>query len=238
MRRTVKSHYHERNQAHGSDKLPRLRADARRNRDQIVMTAREIFAEHGPSAPLEDISQQAGVGIGTLYRHFPDRQSLLRAVVLDVLTRVAHEAGIALTEESDAFQALARYMHRALDLRIGVVMPALVSQISLEDAELNRMRVAVTTPVQQIIDNAQAKGMLRADVTFGDIGTLIIRLARPLPRDIPRDVDTHLAHRHLDLILAGLRANDGNSAAHLSGPALTLADLQAIAIHPEREVKG
>jgi AcrR family transcriptional regulator len=55
-----------------------------------------IFADHGPGAPLEEIAQRAGVGIGTLYRRFPNRQSLLRAVALDVLARVAQEARLAL----------------------------------------------------------------------------------------------------------------------------------------------
>src|SRR6059058_3759513 len=93
---------------------PRMRADARRNRDQILVAARDIFADHGPGAPLEEIARRAGVGIGTLYRRFPDRPSLLRAVALDMLSRVAQEAQLALAEEPNAFQALARYMHRAL----------------------------------------------------------------------------------------------------------------------------
>src|SRR6266566_9649705 len=88
-----------------SGEAPRMRADARRNRDQILIAARDIFADHGPGAPLEEIARRAGVGIGTLYRRFPDRQSLLRAVALDTLGRVAQEGRLALAEEPGAFRA-------------------------------------------------------------------------------------------------------------------------------------
>src|SRR5512133_1407 len=84
-----------------------LRRDARRNRDQILATARDVFLDRGPDAPLDEIARRAGVGNATLYRRFPDRQSLLHAVVLDVFHTVGHEAQLALAEEPDAFGALA-----------------------------------------------------------------------------------------------------------------------------------
>jgi AcrR family transcriptional regulator len=207
---------------------PRMRADARRNRDQLLVAARDVFAEQGPGTPLEEIARRAGVGIGTLYRRFPDRPSLLRAAALDILGRVAQEARLALAEESDAFQALARYMHRALDLRIGVVMPALANQLPIEDAELLGAREQASTPIQATIDRAQADETLRPDVAFADIGLLIVRLARPLPGPFPRALDDRLAHRHLDLLIDGLRAADDRPAP-LPGPAMTLADLRATA---------
>src|SRR4051794_32627452 len=87
-----------------------LRADARRNREQLLEAARDVFVEHGPNAPLDEIARRAGVGIATLYRRFPDRESLMRAVVLDVLARVGHQARLAQAEEPDALAALIRYM--------------------------------------------------------------------------------------------------------------------------------
>jgi AcrR family transcriptional regulator len=226
MARTPDQHDEEQTPA------PRLRADARRNRAQILAAARELFADHGSGAPLEEVAQRAGVGIGTLYRHFPDRQALMRAVAVDVLAQVAHEARLALAAELDAFQALARYMHRALDLHIGAVMPALVSQIPREDAELHQARAELTALVQQMIDRAQAEGALRPEIVFGDIGMLIIRLSRPLPQPISRELDARLAHRHLDLLLDGLRAAGDSAAARLPEPALSLADLQTLSGDP------
>src|SRR5712691_799585 len=117
-----------------------LRADARRNLEHVLAAAREVFVEQGADAPLDEIARRAGVGIATLYRRFPDREALVRAVALDVLARTAHEARSAEAEEADPFDGLARYMHRALDLRISAVMPALLGRISFEDEELRVAR--------------------------------------------------------------------------------------------------
>jgi AcrR family transcriptional regulator len=213
-----------------------LRADARRNRDQLLMAARDVFVEEGPDAPLEDIARRAGVGIATLYRRFPDRSSLMRAVVLDVLGRTAHEARLALAEEPDAFQALIRYMHRAVDLRVAAVIPALLGQLSLDDEEMLRARAEASRPLQAIIDAAHSAGILRPEVTFGDIGLLVIRFSRPLPGGFPRALNDRLAHRHLDLLTTGLREIDTADAKVLGGPALTLQDLRALS--PEASDSG
>lgn len=205
----------------------RLRADARRNLDRILDAAREAFLEQGFDAPLDEIARRAGVGIATLYRRFPDRQALARGVALDVWRRVAHEARLALAEEPTAFQALARYMHRALDLGVGAVMPLLVGRANLDD-EMRHARDQSVEPVQRMVAAAQAEGTLRADVAFGDTGLLLIRLNRPLPGPFPRSLDQAIAHRHLDLLLAGLHANGGQPGP-LTGPALSLEDLRAIA---------
>ena len=204
-----------------------LRADARRNREQVLAAARDVFVERGPGAPLDEIARRAGVGIATLYRRFPDRESLMRAVVLDALDRVGHQARLARAEEPDALAALVRYMHRALDLRVAAVIPTLLGQLSLEDAEMQRARQAAADPIDEIVDAAHAEGSLRPDVTFGDIGLMIVRISRPLPGPFPGHVNDELAHRHLDLFVRGL-ATVGTPAERLSGPSLTLEDLRAI----------
>ena len=204
-----------------------MRADARRNRERLLAAARDVFVDQGPDAPLDAISAAAEVGIGTLYRRFPDRRALVRAVVLDVLGLAAEEAKLALTEEPDAFQALARYLHRALDLRISAMMPALLGHIPLEDEEIASIRTHSWGLFQQLVDRAHAAGTLRSDATFADVGMLLVRLARPLPGPIPRDLDNQLAHRHLELLLDGLRADRAEPAAPLPEPALTVADLLA-----------
>ena len=190
-----------------------MRADARRNRERLLAAARDVFVDQGPDAPLDAISAAAQVGIGTLYRRFPDRRALIRAVALDVLGLAAEEARLALTEEPDAFQALARYLHRALDLRISAVMPALLDHIPPDDEEIALIRTHSWGLFQHLIDRAHAAGTLRADATFADIGLLLVRLARPLPGPIPRDLDNRLAHRHLELLLDGLRTDRAEPAA-------------------------
>ena len=204
-----------------------MRADARRNRERLLAAARDVFVDHGPDAPLDVIAAAAEVGIGTLYRRFPDRRAVVRAVVLDVLGLAAEEARLALAEEPDAFQALARYLHRALDLRISAVMPALLNHIPSDDEEIASIRTRSWELFQQLVDRAHAAGTLRPDATFADIGMLLVRLARPLPGPLPRDLDNTLAHRHLELLLGALRAGHVAPAAPLPGPALTVADLRA-----------
>lgn len=204
----------------------RLRADAMRHRDLLLAAARDVFVERGADAALDEVARRAGVGIATLYRRFPDRQALQRAVALDVLERAARAAESAEAGETDALTALGRYMHAALDLRISAVMPALLGSISfVDDATILAARERAVQPVLRMLEAGQAAGELRDDVAFADIGTLLVRLSRPLPGPIPPDVDWSLAHRHVDLFLDALRT------AHtpLPGPALSLGDLQAIA---------
>jgi AcrR family transcriptional regulator len=204
-----------------------LRADARQNRDRILAAARDVFVELGPAAPLEEISRRAGTGIATLYRRFPDRQALMRAVVLDALAGSADAARRAAADEADPFAALAAYMHRVLDIRTAAVIPALLEAIPLDDWEVRAVREESSRLVQALVDNAHRAGTLRADVTFVDIGMLVVRLSRPLPGRVTRDLDNRLAHRHLDLLINGLRAIP-DPAAVIGGPGLTLADLQAL----------
>jgi AcrR family transcriptional regulator len=206
-----------------------MRADARRNRERILAAACDVFVELGSGAPLDEVARRAGVGIATLYRRFPDRQSLIDATVIDVLTRTAHEARLALAEEPDGFRALARYMHRAIDLRISAVIPALLGAISFEADEFVRARRESVEPFQAIIDAAHSEGTLRADVTSADIGLMVVRLSRALPGEFPRDTDISLAHRHLDIVIDGLRAPANGPRSSLSGPALALTDLQSMA---------
>jgi AcrR family transcriptional regulator len=202
-----------------------LRADARQNRERILAAARDVFVEQGAGAPLEEISRRAGTGIATLYRRFPDRHALMRAVVVDSLTRTLAEARQAAEEEPDPFRALTRYMHRALDIRVAAVIPQLLDEISMEDAEMRAVSEPGVKIIEELIDAAQRDGTLRKDVTFADIGTLIVRLSRPLPGTFPREVNDQLGHRHLDLLINGLRAKPDDSAV-IEGPAMSRDELR------------
>jgi AcrR family transcriptional regulator len=204
-----------------------LRADARDNRERLLDAARDVFIECGPRAPLDEIARRAGSGIATLYRRFPERRALMRAVVLDALRRTAEEARQAADEEPDPFRALVRYMHRVIAVRIAAVIPALLGEISLDDEEIVRAREAVSAPVEALVEAAQRAGTLRPDVTSADIGMLTVRMSRPLAGGFSRETNTSLSHRHLDLLVDGLRAA-GQPHAPLSGPAMTLDDLRQL----------
>jgi len=97
-----------------------------------------------------------------------------------------------------------------------------------------QLRTAAVAPVEAIIDGAHEEGSLRADVTFADISLLIIRLSHPLPGAFSRELDDGLAHRHLNLVIDGLRGTGGTST--LDGPALSLDDLRTFG--PEDPASG
>src|SRR5215469_6721374 len=211
------------------DDAPRrpLRADARENRRRLIEAARDVLIERGPAAPLEEIARRAGTGIATLYRHFPDRQALIRDVILDALQRTADEARQAAAEEPDPFRALARYMHRAIDVRTAAVIPALLAEAPFDDEQIRQARQTGAALLEALADAAHRAGTLRADVTPADIGLLIVRLSRPLPGGFPPETNNSLSHRHLDLLIDGLRAA-ARQPAQLGGPALTLTDLRQL----------
>jgi AcrR family transcriptional regulator len=184
-----------------------MRADARRNQEQILLAARDMIAERGADVPLDDIARRAGVGSGTLYRRFPDRAALLHAVALDALTRTAQAARTAAEQESEPFEALARYLREALELRVSAVMPALLGIVDPQgDPELAVPRAEGMRIVEGIMAAARDAGTLPADVTFLDIGMMLVRIARPLPGARPAEENHALARRHLELFIRGLRA--------------------------------
>ena len=199
-----------------------LRADARRNHATLLQSARDLYVERGPDVPLDEIARRAGVGIGTLYRRFTDRQELMIAVVLDALEHTANAAEQAAREHREPFAALAAYMHAVIDVRTPAVIPALLGRLDLEAEDLAVARNRSAAAAQALIDAAHADGSLRADATFGDIGLMLVRIARPLPGNFPAEEQSQLAHRHVDLVLAALASPGGGD---LAGPALERRDL-------------
>jgi hypothetical protein len=129
-------------------------------------------------------------------------------------------ARLALADEPDAFEALARYMQRAL----GTVMPGLIGLVDADD-EVATVRDNLAAAARELVDRAHAAGTLRSDVAEGDIGTMLIRLSRQLQTPLPPELDRVLAHRHLDVLLDGLRV-PRHVQRTLSGPAVTFADLR------------
>lgn len=215
---------------YGSSAQATLRADARLNRERILVAARDAFVERGADVPLEEVASRAGVGIATLYRRFPDRQALQRAVAFDALSRVAEEARAAIEEEPDAFSALTRYMRRALALQVSAVVPALLAAVELDDEVFDPLRMESAALLQRMIERAQADGTLRPGIAFGDIALLLVRLSRPLPGTIDRALDLEMAQRHLTVLIDGLRSDRATDS--LTGTELTLDMLRSLPREP------
>lgn len=182
-----------------------------------------MVIESGPGAPLDAVARRAGVGIATLYRRFPDRGALLTAVARDALESSRDAALAALDadppENGDRLDTLASFLHRLLDLRVSAVMPQLIELDDLDEQAIAEMRESSAAAMERLIALAHEDGSLPKEVTFGDVGTLMVRLSRPLPGGLDRDADNDLAHRHLDLALAGMRtgvlASTGRSRQEL-----------------------
>ena len=178
-----------------------MRADARRNRRRLLDAAVAVILEVGGAPSRDAIAQRAGVGIGTLYRHFPDQQALLRAVVLDVLDRTIRLGEAALAESSDGGEALRRYLHDAIDAGLGVVN---VVHPMLDDTAWPERRAAAGEVLERLVDAARSDGAVVVDVTASDVAIASIRFCRPLAIGLDPADDRAIAHRDLDTFLDGL----------------------------------
>ncbi|MFE6867476.1 TetR/AcrR family transcriptional regulator [Kitasatospora sp. NPDC057692] len=204
-----------------------MRADAERSRRRILDAACEVFLERGPDAPLDAVVRRAGIGAGTLYRRFPDRTALVRALVTDLLGRLAEAAGEARAAEPDPYRALRRFAHAAADLRMGAAIVVLLERLAA-DADLVAVRSRAVAEVEALLRAAQDTGQLRTDVGMGDLVLLCVRVSRPLPGGLAAlDADGTLVHRHLDLALAGLRPGGGDDEG--AGGVVPLSFEQVIA---------
>ncbi|MEO3755151.1 TetR/AcrR family transcriptional regulator [Streptomyces sp. B6B3] len=202
---------------------PRLRADAVRNRERILDAANEAFVAEGGEVPLDEIARRAGVGNATLYRHFPDRKSLLFHVLLYVNHRITERARRLLEGDHDPFEALSEAMLSTADDCLGALCIELLdSGVDREHPELVASRERVFSITQRLIDRARDSGQLRSDIGSGDLLIAVGRLTRPMPGGLCPGGRT-MARRHLQIFLDGLRAP---ARTELPGPALEVADLK------------
>ncbi|MCZ0994926.1 helix-turn-helix domain containing protein [Streptomyces noursei] len=201
---------------------PRLRADAVRNRERIIAAARETMVEFGAEAPFDEIARRAGVGNATLYRHFTDRRDLIHHVTLSVMSRIADRAECALVAESDAFEALRRFVHDAVEERIGALCPLLSDGVDPAHPDLLAARERLDAAVAAVMGAARDSGQLRTDIAVGDLMVALTQLTRPLPGSGCMDFD-RFVHRHLQLFLDGLQTP---ARSELPGSAVTLEDLR------------
>jgi AcrR family transcriptional regulator len=174
-----------------------LRADARRNRERIVEAARLVLAESGLDAPIDDIAQRAGVGVGTIYRRFGDREALVRAVALDSIESLAASAENA----ADQRQDLARFITSAFEIRLGALAVVLLPVMSTAlgaDREFRQLRRRLFTAVETLLAE------VRTDVSPADLLIAIAKITHPLP-GVPIEFDTRQSHRMAAILLDGLR---------------------------------
>ncbi|HUC57790.1 MAG TPA: helix-turn-helix domain-containing protein [Streptosporangiaceae bacterium] len=156
------------------DKPRPLRADATRNRDAILAAAREVFAEHGLEASLEEIAARARVGIATLYRRFPSRQHLVGAALVEKVAKYADAAEAALAI-GDPWEAFANFVRTMCELQAGDRgLADLLSMTLPADEHVERLRKLANAHVAKLIDRAKTAGVLRSDFVSEDLLILLI----------------------------------------------------------------
>ena len=154
-----------------------LRADALRNREAVLAAARELFADQGLEAQMPDVAKAAKVGVGTVYRHFPTKEDLIRALAEDRFRRLAERAEEALAEDDawEAFQGFIRYSAeiQVADRGLCEVMGSRpdIMETAAEAAGLQELS-------EELVKRAQRSGELRADVTWEDVPMIACSLGR------------------------------------------------------------
>jgi AcrR family transcriptional regulator len=202
-----------------------LRADAKRNRDQILAAARDLLVNQGAGVPMEEIARHAGVGVGTLYRRFPDRVALLRALSVHTVEHMTDLARTALRTEPDAWNALSRFVRECVALRLGALRSIVDPQLHTalrHSEEVRSARMDLLGIVEQMIITAQRDGSMRTDVGVVDVAMLVsLHLKRPFELDGTQAAE--MDARLTQLMLDGLRPN---SASTLPGKPIDLADVE------------
>jgi AcrR family transcriptional regulator len=178
-----------------------LRADARRNRERIIAAARELFARLGPEAQMDEIAAHAGVGIGTVYRHFPTKEALLTEMVR---LRFQEFSEIAMSvDELDPSEALKHVMIRSAEAVEGDAgfQLAMMGSNELEWEGIEQQKAALAESVTRIITRAAAAGAVREDFTFEDFGMVMCGVTATMYYK-PGSADWR---RYIDLVLDGVR---------------------------------
>ncbi|CUU56997.1 DNA-binding transcriptional regulator, AcrR family [Parafrankia irregularis] len=208
----------------------RLRADARRNRSAILAAATAAFTADGPNVPMEEIARLAGVGVGTLYRHFPDRETLTLEVARDSVSEMLDHARRAQAEEPTAWGALVRSLGGFRALSLTVRMPGLFSGATAAaieaDETIRRIRAELIEITDTLVRDAQREGALRPDVGGGDV-THLFTLLLQSTNGSPWQPDEIAFERARGIILDGLRARPdaATGGPPLPGRPLSTADL-------------
>jgi len=186
----------------GSDR--ELRADARRNRDRVLRTAQRLFATDGLGVSLDEIARRAGVGPGTVHRHFPTKEALYLAVATDMLRRLAAEAeALAATADPAALFTLLSRMVAAGAENVAVKSALAAAEFDLRTAAPD-VAADLARQVAHLLDRAHAAGVARRDATADEVMALVAGAFTAI-RHAGAETSPERAAHIADLILDGLR---------------------------------
>lgn len=179
------------------------RADARRNEEKLLAAARRVFTTQGTAASMDAVAKEAGVGVGTLYRHFPKRVDLAEALYRNDVDEIVEAASKALAEP-DAWQGLSTWMETYV--RYSISKRALLNELNEAFAKDPGLRSAsrerVIAALSAVLTRAQASGAARSDLNGEDVLQLVWPMCMSATLTEPQ------ARRLLTTVLDGLRARD------------------------------
>jgi AcrR family transcriptional regulator len=180
-----------------------LRADAKRNREKVLAAAHAVFSEHGREAQIDDVARRAGVGVGTVYRHFPTKEALIEALMVEAFRSIADcaETSLGIEDPWEAFTTV--LWHGAEVMSADRAMSEVFASIpGVMESALPTIE-GLTETMETHIRRAQEAGRLRTDVVIDDIPMLMCGIGSATKKD-HRCTDAW--RRHLSIVLDGLRA--------------------------------
>ena len=178
-----------------------LRRDAARNRAKLTAAGREVFAELGPDASFEEVARRAGVGIGTLYRHFPSREALAEEIYAEHIDEVVAAAETAAARE-DAWSGLVSFLEHVLELQARN-LPLRGLFLRHGGGRAAERRRLILPLLEGVIERGREQGVLRDDLTVGDLALALWSFSPVIEATAAAAPDVW--RRHLRILLDGMR---------------------------------
>ena len=218
-----------------SEAARNLRKDAAVNRERLLSAASELFAEHGLNVTLNDIAHHAGVGVGTAYRRFANKEEVIDALFEQRLQAVADVAQQAL-DDPDAWNGLLMFLERALHMRHGDRgLNEIMNNRLLGDVRVAEARDRIAPIITELVEKAKRQGVVRPDLDQSDL--IFMQLALSAIIEATRDAAPDLYRRYLTLFLDGLRT-DRATFTPLPAPPLSADDTHRAMTNERRTVNG
>jgi AcrR family transcriptional regulator len=195
-----------------------LRADAARNRERILAAASEVFARRGLDATLDDVAERAGVGVGTVYRRFPNKDALVEALFEKEITRII-DLAVAAGETDDPWEGLVWFLEHATAMQIddlGLRDVLLHSEYGRERVALAKERIEPAVGV--LVERARRDGSLRSDFVTADVP--IVELMLSTVALYTGEIDPDLWRRYLGIMLDGMVARRSSHRPLPPGPSI------------------
>jgi len=182
--------------------VTQLRRDAARNRAALIAAGRDVFAERGPDASLEEIARRADVGIGTLYRHFPTREALIEVIFEEHFDQIVAAAEAAAADE-DAWEGLVGFLERVLDLQArNFPLRSVFLRLPTSPGIAERRKL-IGPLLDRLVERARDQRAVRDDLTVGDLSMAMWSFAPIF--EATADIAPHAWRRHLQIVLDGIR---------------------------------